>query len=253
MAEKVNFKKNRKPLPNAIILPLFLFVLGGLCALLLSLTNDLTKDKIKENDQKAAQAELVEIRELLAGYGLEKVNNVYDSLDNYIEEEHDDSSVKQPDDQMAHIDSLFDGVELLSGRGADSCYYEVANVFFGELKETSNPCLAFKVLHTNNFTTVTTLVVIKLTDMSVLETKVIGKATTLGSSKDKEFTSRDAGSWNVKGAKEDTYRSTFTIISGSTYSSKSVKNSIKYAFNQITASHETVNALMTLYGGGSGE
>lgn len=232
MAEEVNFKKNRKRLPNFILLPLFLVILGGICAFLLSLTNELTKEAIEENTIKAAAAEAEEIKSLLKDeYGLVDINNIYDPSDNYRYSDISSSEVKDEDKEL--IDNLYSEVELLSGRGDDSCNYEVNAVFYCKDAE-NNVFMAFKVLHTNNFTTVTTIVVIEVSTLKVSHVQVIGKATTLGAAKDNAFLARDE-EWNVNGKGESEYRSSFSIISGSTYSSKSVKNSIKYAYNQLNA------------------
>ncbi len=230
MADEVNFKKNRKLLPNFILLPLFLVVLGGICAFLLSLTNELTKESIKKNEELAAAEELESIRDLLNNeYEMKELNNVFSSTDNV----RTSGEATVPDEEKDRIDNLFKDVTLLSGRGDDYCNYEVANVFYS-LDNDGNPYLTFKVLHTNNFTTVTTIVVISLNDETVKHVQVIGKATTLGSAKDNQFLNKE-DEWGVVDKKEAEYRSSFTIIAGSTYSSKSVKNSIKYSFDQIHA------------------
>ncbi len=230
MEKEVNFKKNRKPLPNFILLPLFLVVLGTICAFLLSLTNQLTSEAIKENEQKAANEELKEVREMLNNrFGMEIVNNIHDDDDNVTESnEH----VKVANESLREIDNKLRSINLISGRGTDNCLYEVNGEFYCRDLDDNANYIAFRVLHTNNFTTVTTIVLINIDDLTIKHVQVIGKATTLGASKDNLFINKN-DEWNVIGQTEDTYRNEFSIISGSTYSSKSVKNSIRYAYNQL--------------------
>ena len=196
MAEKVVFKKNRKPLPIFLKLGLFLFVLGALVAFVLSLVYNLTKPYIEASLEKEKEAENQAIYALLEGYNIQEVEDETSSF------------------ELARIDSK-DSSEVLA-------------IYQGKLEE--DVVFAFKVSSTNVYTTFNTLVVVKEKDKQVVFTKVLSDATTLGKVKNDAFYD---STFNLEGANDTNYKDQFAIITSSTFSSKSVLQACKVAYLQL--------------------
>lgn len=198
MEEKITLKKNRKPMPYFLKLGLFLFVLGLVVSILLSVAYVATKDAIAENKAKEAEEEKNLIIEKLNGLGLTDV---------------------------AECTATYSEVLI---KGTNS----VETVFTAKSGEVD--AYAFKLLAKNKFTTITVLVVLenKADGAIVKHVEVMNDATTLGSSKNSKFYNNNFG---LIDQNKETYDAAFEIVTGSTYSSNSVKSSIDTCFEQLDA------------------
>lgn len=184
-------------LPHTLYLSLFLFVLCLICAGLLSIVNALTKDAIDENNRIAEEKANESIANSFTELGF---SNVTRTTNNYV---------------SLYSDSKGSIVQVFEGTAGTTKGY------------------AFKVEITNKFTTLHTLVVIEEegSNRTIKHVEVLDEATTLGSSVNSKF--YNANGFNVVGDDINSYTTDFEIISGATYSSRSVKDSISYAINML--------------------
>ncbi len=81
MEQKITFKKNRKKMPYVLHLTLFLFVLGAICSLLLSIVNFYTKGIINKNEQEQLRQTLEEV----GLYDFKTMTNDYQLIDGVVE------------------------------------------------------------------------------------------------------------------------------------------------------------------------
>lgn len=198
MEEKITLKKNRKPMPYFIKLGLFLFILGLVVSILLSVAYVATKDAIAANKEAEALEEKNLIIEKINGLGFTDVLECTES--------YNDILIKDSN--------------------------SVENIF--SCKNGENNAYAFKLLSKNKFTTISVLVILEedVDEAKVKYIEVLNDATTLGSSKNTKFYNNLFGSVD---STYSTYDASFEIVTGATYSSNSVKSSIGTCFEQLEA------------------
>ncbi len=81
MTQKITFKKNRKKMPYVLHLTLFLFILGAICSLLLSVVNFYTKSVIENNEYNKLKQTLEEV----GLYNFKTVSNDYEKVEGIID------------------------------------------------------------------------------------------------------------------------------------------------------------------------
>ena len=115
----------------------------------------------------------------------------------------------------------------------------VESIYEG-VNDKGEVCYAFNTLIKNQFTSVTTMVVINLGTKAIENIKVMDTTsiTTLGPGKDKEFINSDFG---VIGKNESEIESSFVGISGATVSTGSVRKAIKASYEQLKAFKTTMD------------
>lgn len=105
----------------------------------------------------------------------------------------------------------------------------VEKIYLGKIDDEE--CYVFQINSKNNFTTITTLVVIsKRSNLILALQPMSGTPSFTTHGKDDAIANND---YNVVGRGENNYNDYFNSVSGATISSSSIKNSIRIAFEQL--------------------
>ena len=193
----------KKEIQHILKLTIFLAVLGLICTTILSVVNYITKDAIANNQLIQEEKETQVIVEKLENINVSNIENITSyNTNNLI------------NDSKSKVLQIFKG-----------------------LKEEKN-ILAFKMYSKNDFVEFNTLVVLKEDNNNyvVEDVIVLSNPTSFGDSANKKFFNNN---FNLKNSSKDEINNTFEIVAGTTYSSKSVRQAVSNAMEQISKGVKT--------------